>query len=191
MKAAFQRLNPAVAAFLLVLAGIFATAGGARAGDAARLDALFGQLVSVDAAEASGVEADIWIEWSKSGSPSMDLLLTRGREAIERGDLDTAIGHLTALTDHAPDFAEGWNARATAYYQRGDLGLAVEDIAHTLTLEPRHFGALSGLALVYESLEKPEKALAIYNRVLTIHPHAEGVSDAIERLTADSLGTDL
>ena len=121
----------------------------------------------------------------------MDMLLSRGRYALGQGDVDQAIGHFTALIDHAPEFAEGWNGRATAYFQRGDLGLSVEDIAHALTLEPRHFGALSGLAMIYESLEKPEKALAVYRRVLAIHPNADGVSDAIDRLTADTLGTDL
>lgn len=191
MKAQTQRLNLVVAALLLVLAGLFAAAPPSLAADKARLDGLFDQLAEAEAAAASQIEAEIWIEWSKSGSASMDLLLNRGREAMGQGDLDTAIGHFTALTDHAPDFAEGWNARATAYFQRGDLGLSVEDIARTLTLEPRHFGALVGLAMIYESMEKPDRALAVYQQVLAIHPHADGVTEAIERLKADTKGTDL
>src|SRR5690606_3470319 len=98
-----------------------------------------------DNAEWRLAEADILREWSKSGSPAMDLLLKRGREAMEAGDLKAAIEHLTALTDHAPEFAEGWNARATAYFLAGAFGPSVDDIRHTLALNPRHFGALAGL----------------------------------------------
>lgn len=191
MKAPTQRLNLIVAALWLVLTGIMAATGPVMAGDTARLDGLFDQLATAEPAASAQIEAEIWIEWSKSGSAAMDLLLNRGRAAIGQGDLDAAIGHLTALTDHAPDFAEGWNARATAYYQRGDFGLSIEDIARTLTLEPRHFGALSGLALIYESMEKPDRALAVYREVLAIHPYADGVSEAIDRLKADTQGTDL
>lgn len=190
MKAWFKRLNLIVTALVLVFGGILAT-NTALAADKARLDGLFDQLAGADLAASAQIEAEIWIEWSKSGSASMDLLLSRARASMRQGDLDTAIGHLTALTDHAPDFAEGWNTRATAYFQRGDLGLSVEDIARTLTLEPRHFGALAGLAMIYESLEKPDRALALYNQVLAIHPHADGISDAIDRLSAETLGTDL
>jgi tetratricopeptide (TPR) repeat protein len=88
----------------------------------------------------------------------MDLLLQRGKDAMAAGDFPAAIEHLTALTDHAPDFAEGFNARATAYFQAGQLGPSIEDIARTLTLNPRHFGALSGLGMIFEDLGRPEKA---------------------------------
>ena len=107
------------------------------------------------------------------------------------GDVAAAIEHFTALTDHAPDFAEGWNARATAYFQAGELGPSVNDIAQTLTLNPRHFGALSGLGMIFEQLEQPEKALEAYEAALAIHPHLEGVIEAVERLEAETAGTDL
>lgn len=156
-----------------------------------KLDSLFEELKGADARAASRIEREIWNEWSKSGSPAMDLLLQRGRDAMEAGDTAAAIEHFTALTDHAPDFAEGWNARATAYFQAGELGPSVNDIAKTLTLNPRHFGALSGLGMIFEQLEQPEKALEAYKAALAIHPQLQGVIEAVERLEAETAGTDL
>lgn len=155
------------------------------------LDALYEELKSADADQADRIEREIWTEWSKSGSPAMDLLLQRGRDAMEAGDLTGAIEHFTALTDHAPDFAEGWNARATAYFMAGEYGPSIEDIAHTLTLNPRHFGALSGLGTIFEELGQPEKALEVYRAALAIHPHLDGVLDAVERLETETAGQDL
>ena len=159
--------------------------------DPSRLDSLFERLKAADDTDARQIEREIWIEWAKSGSPAMDLLLQRGRDALEAGDNEAAIAHLTALVDHAPDFAEGYNARATAYYNAGLLGPSVADIGKTLELNPRHFGALTGLAMIFEELRKPDKALEVYRKVLEIDPHAEGVADAITRLTAETQGKDL
>lgn len=156
-----------------------------------KLDSLFEELKGADAQAAGRIERDIWNEWSKSGSPAMDLLLQRGRDAMAGGDTAAAIEHFTALTDHAPEFAEGWNARATAYFQAGELGPSVNDIAKTLTLNPRHFGALSGLGMIFEQLEQPEKALEAYKAALAIHPHLQGVIEAVDRLEKDTAGTDL
>jgi tetratricopeptide (TPR) repeat protein len=155
------------------------------------LDALFDELLAADATESQRIEQDIWREWSKSGSAAMDLLLLRGREAMQKGDTVQAIEHLTALIDHAPDFAEGWNARATAYFMAGEYGPSIEDIAHVLALNPRHFGALSGLGMIFEELDKPEKALEVYRAALAIHPHLAGVLASVKRIEADAAGQDL
>lgn len=175
---------------LAALVAVFAWAGPVIA-DEAVIDKLFEELQSSDAQASGRIEQEIWNEWSKSGSPAMDLLLERGRESMAEGDLAAAVEHLTALTDHAPDFAEGWNARATCYYQMGQLGPAVQDIAHVLTLNPRHFGALSGLGMIFEELDQPEKALEVYKAALAIHPHMAGVLASVERLTAEAAGQDL
>jgi tetratricopeptide (TPR) repeat protein len=166
---------------------IFGTAGPLMAQNAA-LDDLFQKLAAADAAEAERIESDIWREWSKSGSPAFDLLLERGREAIKQGDHQAAIEHLTALIDHAPDFAEAWNARATAYYQAGSFGPSIADIRQTLALNPRHFGAMSGFAMMLEELERPDEALEVYRAALAIHPHLAGVVEAIERLETAERG---
>ena len=155
------------------------------------LDGLFEQLLNADEAAAERIEQDIWREWSKSGSAAMDLLLLRGRDAMAAGDTGQAIEHLTVLTDHAPEFAEGWNARATAYYQAGEYGPSIEDIGQTLTLNPRHFGALSGLGMIFEELGKTDKALEVYRAALAIHPHLGGVLESVERLEAQSAGQQL
>jgi Flp pilus assembly protein TadD len=164
----------AVAASLVFLAPAF--------GDDAELEALFEGLKTADPIAASQIEARIYSLWSQSGSASMDLLLERGRDALNAGDTRLAIDHFTALTDHAPDFAEGYNGRATAFFQNGQFGLALEDIRHALALNPRHFGAMSGLALILEEIGRSEDALAAWREVQRIHPNREGLSDAIRRL---------
>ncbi len=185
MKVHRQFLNPTVAALLAVF--LLATPVVAEE----PLDGLFDRLKSADARAAARLEREIWNEWSKSGSPAMDLLLQRGRDALAAGNPGEAIDHLTALTDHAPDFAEGWNARATAYYQAGQFGPSIADIARTLTLNDRHFGAMAGLGAMYEELDNPQKALEVYRAALAIHPNLRGVSEAVERLEAKVAGTDL
>jgi tetratricopeptide (TPR) repeat protein len=155
------------------------------------LDGLFEQLPTAPPEQVKRIEREIWGEWSKSGSASMDLLLERGRAAMQAGDLAAAIEHLTALTDHAPDFAEGWNARATAYFQAGEYGPSIEDIGRTLTLNPRHFGALSGLGMIFEQLGDEARALEAYKAALAIHPQLEGIKDTVERLETEAAGQEL
>lgn len=170
-------LKHAVTAFL---AG-FLLSGAVIAQDV-ELEALFEGLKTAEPQQAIQIENRIVELWSKSGSSSMDLLLNRGREALEEGDTVLAIEHFTALIDHAPEFAEGYNMRATAHFQTGRYGLSLEDIRQTLTLNPRHFGAMSGLALILEELGRPDDALAAWREVEAINPNREGLSDAILRL---------
>ena len=186
MKAHLTFHNHVVAAFFLLFAGV-----GSALAQTPALDSLFDELQTADAQAAERIEREIWNEWSKSGSPAMDLLLQRGRDSIEAGDIPAAIEHFTALTDHAPDFAEGWNARATAYFMAGEIGPSINDIAKTLNLNPRHFGALSGLGMIFEQLGQPEKALEVYKAALAIHPQLQGVIESVERLEAETAGQDL
>ncbi|MDT8856702.1 tetratricopeptide repeat protein [Paracoccaceae bacterium Fryx2] len=155
------------------------------------LDALFDRLATADERAAGRIASDIGRVWSRSGSAAMDLLLQRGRDAMESGDLPAAIEHLTALTDHAPDFAEGWNARATAYFQAGDFGPSVQDIRHVLALNPRHFGALAGFGMILEELGRDAQAVEVYRAALAIHPHLEGVLEAVKRLEGKAAGQEL
>ncbi len=180
-------LNRIVAALL----PLFLTCAVAFAEDTAKLDSLFDRLKTAEVAEAGRIETEIWIEWSKSGSPAMDLLLQRGKDAMALGETGQAIEHFTAVIDHAPSFAEAWNARATAYYMAGEFGPSVADIGQVLTLNPRHFGALSGLAMILEETGKPDRALEVYKAALAIHPHLQGASEAIERLETEAEGQEL
>ncbi|MCX7645039.1 MAG: hypothetical protein N2Z62_07065 [Rhodobacteraceae bacterium] len=159
--------------------------------DAAELDRLFAELARKENADWQRTESAILTEWSRSGSPSMDLLLERGRKAMQAGDFAQAIEHLTALTDHAPGFAEGWNARATAYFHAGQIGPSLADIQRTLALEPRHFGALAGLGMILEEIGRDAQALEAWRMAHAIHPHAPGINQAIERLERKVSGTDL
>ncbi len=182
-----QRILRALAAVLAIVAvapggGAAQPAAAEAAAPSAVLDALFEELRQPDLAHWRRVEARIWREWSRSGSAAMDLLLKRGREALQARDMVAAIEHLTALVDHAPDFAEGWNARATAYYMAGQYGPALDDIRMVLALEPRHFGALSGLGMILEEIGLHERAREAYSACLEIHPHLEGARDGLARI---------
>jgi len=153
----------------------------------AKLDDLFFQLANADDSNWEALETEIWEMWSRSGSAAMDLLLERGRSAMmDEDDIEAAIDHLTALTDHAPRFAEGWNARATAFYLAGELGPSLDDISRTLALEPRHFGALSGLGIILEEMGEPERALEAYRFALAINPQNPDIKEAVSRLDAAS-----
>lgn len=148
----------------------------------ARLDALFAELAEPGRSDWEKVEGEIGRIWARSGSASMDLLLRRGNEAMEAEDLPTAIEHFSALVELAPDFAEGWNARATAFYMMGEFSLSMADIEHVLVLEPRHFGALSGLAFIFEAMDEPARALEVFEAVHRITPNRPNVNESIARL---------
>ncbi|MCO5126486.1 MAG: tetratricopeptide repeat protein [Rhodobacteraceae bacterium] len=166
-------------------------AAGAALPQDADLDRLYGELADPDNRDWARVQADILREWSKSGSAAMDLLLQRGQDALSLGDFDAAIEHLTALIDQAPGFAEGWNARATAYFHAGYLGPSLVDIQHTLALNPHHFGALAGLGMILEATGKTDAARRAYAASLAIHPHQDGIRQALDRLEQESSGIEL
>lgn len=178
----FHMVGPLRILKSVVTASLLMTWGPALAQDTDGLDELFAALKTAEPAEAARIERQIWEAWSDSGSAAMDLLLMRGRQAMNAGDAEAAIDHFSALIDHAPEFAEGYNARATAYFQADKFGLSLADIRSTLALNPRHFGALGGLAIILEHLGEPENALEVYRRVQAIHPNQENLEDAIERL---------
>jgi len=186
MKVILALHNHIVAALVMIF-----VAAGASLAQTPALDDLFERLPAAQDREADRIAREIWIEWSKSGSPALDLLLERGRDAMAAGAPAVAVEHLTALIDHAPEFAEGWNARATAYFQTGDLGPSISDLGHVLTLNPRHFGALTGLGMIFEQLDKPEQALEVYRAALAINPHLNDVKASVERLEKTVTGQDL
>ena len=163
----------------------------APAPQAERLDELFAQLPEADEGQAARIEAEIQRLWARSGSDTVDLILTRGRMALEQDQLVKALHHFTAATDHAPDFAEAWNMRATAFFLHGELGMALSDIEHVLALEPRHFGALSGLGVILEQLGRDKDALQAFREAQRVNPHLENVDEAIERLAHTVDGRDI
>ena len=150
-----------------------------------RLDILFGRLaVTADAVEARSLEAAIWQIWLEPGDAKLEPVMARGIAAMNGGRLGAALAFFDRVTREAPGFAEGWNKRATVRYLMKDFDGSVRDIARTLELEPRHFGALSGLGLINMALERPEAALRAFEEVLMIHPNAAGARAHVKRLRA-------
>jgi tetratricopeptide (TPR) repeat protein len=182
----FQKRQLAWAAAALWLA---ATPGlgqpaeeGATLDEGAKLEELFAELAQPGRDDWERIEGEISRIWSHSGSPAMDLLLQRGEQALEAEDYPAAAGHFSALIDHAPDFAEGWNGRATAYFMMGEYSLSIADVEHVLALNPRHFGALAGLASMFEALGEPELALKALHAVQKLNPNRPNINDAAARL---------
>ena len=133
--------------------------------------------------EAAGYEREIWARWMQSGSDAVDRDLARGISAMDRGDARAAMAAFNAVIAAAPDFAEGWNKRATLHWVMGNHAESVADIDHTLALEARHFGALSGLSMIRESQHRPFEALEALERVVAIHPQLPQLQLRIDHLT--------
>lgn len=161
------------------------------ANDSDQLDLLFEQLREAPPEDAARLEGQIVALWGRSGSAAMDLLLRRGEDAIEDGKPDEAVEHFTALVDHAPDFAEAYNGRATAYYLMGLYGPAIDDLRQVLVLEPRHFGAMTGVAVILEEIERPEDALEVWRTIEEFIPSDPEVAAMIERLEVQLKGDTL
>lgn len=146
------------------------------------LDGLFERLGKAEEREAGRIENEISERWSKSGSDSADLLLIRGRKAMRKKEFKRAISHFSRLIAFRPDFAEGWNARATAHYAERNLGRALADLYEALRLEPRHFGALIGVALIMEGLDRKDDAFAAFKAAQDLHPNIDGAEAGLDRL---------
>jgi tetratricopeptide (TPR) repeat protein len=151
----------------------------------ARLDELFEQLAVSDENGWERIQNQIWLVWVESGSDSMDLLMARAVAAMQAENYELALRFLDDLVRLDPGFAEGWNKRATVYFLLEEYGRSVADIERTLALEPRHFGALSGLGMILERLGDKKGAMTAYRRGLELHPHLQGAAEAVERLAPD------
>jgi tetratricopeptide (TPR) repeat protein len=151
--------------------------------DDPRLDGLFQRLQHTpDAAEARVLEQQIWQVWLESDDAAINRLMEQGVLAMRVQDYGTALRTFDRMIEQAPEFAEGWNKRATVHYLMGNWRASVQDIQKTLALEPRHFGALFGLGLIYDALDQPEAALRSFEATLVLNPHSEGTRQMIEQL---------
>ncbi len=157
---------------------------GAAAGQGdARLDQLFAGLKAApNAREAQAIEQTIRRLWTHAGIEKVDAEMAAGALAMAVGEYKAAFRAFDAVVKMAPDFAEGWNKRATVEYLLGDFDASVGDIERTLALEPRHFGALSGLGLIYLAIGKERAAIRVFEGALAIHPHLPGARARIKRL---------
>jgi tetratricopeptide (TPR) repeat protein len=137
----------------------------------ARLDALFTSLqTATDDIEAGAIVSEIWATWSRSGRTDVDRLMDEAGAGMETRNFGVASMLLDEVVSLAPDFAEGWNRRATLRFLMGDLSGSDDDIAKVLALEPRHFGALSGRAMVHMKAGRWQQALDAYRAALRANP---------------------
>lgn len=136
-------------------------------------------------------EQALWLLWSRSGDAAVDALMARGVEEMQAGDHLAAIAIFTEVVKRKPEFAEGWNKRATVYYLAGQYRRSAADCDEVLKRNPRHFGALSGLGQIWFQLGDYETSLAWFRRALDVNPNLEGVQlniEGIERLLEEKRG---
>jgi tetratricopeptide (TPR) repeat protein len=147
----------------------------ANRGDMADAALLHERLRDESAFVRGFAEQGLWLLWSRSGDVEIDGLMARGSEAMNAVRYSEAISVFSEVIHRKPDFAEGWNRRATAYYVAGEYAKSIADCDEVLKRNPGHFGALSGLGQIYLQLEKYDEALAWFRRALDVNPNLLGV----------------
>ena len=130
-------------------------------------------------------EQGLWLLWSRSGDAEIDRLMARGTEEMQAGRHGEAISTFTEVIKRNPDFAEGWNRRATVYFLAGEYRKSIADCDEVLKRNPRHFGALAGYGEIFLRMNEPEKALAWFRRAFEVNPNLLGVEFNIKRLEED------
>jgi tetratricopeptide (TPR) repeat protein len=154
-----------------------------------RLDTLFSQLKRErNEKAAQRIAGQIWDEWFRSGSASVDLMMQWAQKAIEEQKYGVALDFLDEVVTLSPSYAEGWNRRATLHFLMSNYGKSMSDIDHTLALEPRHFGALSGMAQILRTTGRKESALKAYQRVLDIYPMMRNAQNEVATLSEELAG---
>lgn len=158
-------------------------AANVRREKAEALNELFDELARQAKPSAANRTAKlIWQHWTASGSDSIDLLMGRVSVSMKAEQNQIALDLLAQIISLAPDYAEAWNRRATLYYTMKEYGRSISDIEQVLKLEPRHFGALSGLAVILQGIGRDRKALETWYRVLEIYPANEQAQKAVIKL---------
>jgi tetratricopeptide (TPR) repeat protein len=127
----------------------------------------------------SVAEQALWTLWSRSGDDAVDGLLAAGVEQMRTGDLDGAIATFSAVITQKPEFAEGWNKRATALFLAGEFRRSLEDCDEVMKRNPLHFGALAKYLQIYLQLEQYERAIAYWKRALDVNPNLSASETSI------------
>ncbi|MCW6511031.1 tetratricopeptide repeat protein [Lichenifustis flavocetrariae] len=157
-----------------------------------RLDDLFQRLAHAeDSEQASGIALLIQHLWLQSGSDTADLLMARAVVALGKNDSDLATKLLDKIVVIDPGWAEVWNKRATLRFLNGDDVGAMDDVAHVLVLEPRHFGALSGMSFILQRNGMKKEALALMRKAASIYPHNTELEKVKSQLELEVEGRDI
>ena len=155
----------------------------------ARLDKLFVDLKRErNDKVAERIAGNIWQEWSDSGSATINLMMQWSQKAIEAQKFDVALDFLDQVVTLDPTYAEGWNRRATVHFMMKSYGKSMADIEQTLQLEPRHFGALSGMAQIMADTGHKKSALEAWQRVLAIYPMMRSAQGQVSTLSEELAG---
>ena len=155
------------------------------------VEQLLAELARPDQQRWRRIERQILREWSRSGSAVVDYLFQRGQAALRSGEPRAAIAHFSAVIDHDPDFAEGWNARASAWYMENRLGQSMADLEQTLARNPQQFAALAGMGTILEQVGELERAREAFAAAHALNPHRDSVREALARLELALAGREL
>ena len=156
------------------------------------LEDLFGRLEKTrDAAEAQGIAGAIQRVWMRSGSDTADLVMERASTLMRQKDWKLAEDMLDRLVVIEPQWAEAWNRRATVRFFQRDASGAMEDLAHVLQLEPRHFTAMVGLGAILERNEQNAQALRVFRRALEINPQLDEIQKKVDKLSIEVEGREI
>jgi len=160
-----------------------------REAPSVRLEKLFSELKRErNEKAAERVATRIGEELVCSGSASVDLMMQWAREALDAKKYHVALDFLDQIVVLRPDYAEGWNRRATVHFAMHNYGKAMSDIERTLRLEPRHFGALSGMAAILKATGRKASALGAFERVLAIYPMMRSAQNEVATLADELAG---
>ncbi|MEX0347585.1 MAG: tetratricopeptide repeat protein [Rhizobiaceae bacterium] len=140
---------------------------------------------------AERIAQKIWAEWFKSGSASIDLMMTWSQDAVKERKFGVALDFLDQVVTLQPDFAEGWNRRATLHFMMKDYSKSIADIKRTLALEPRHFGALSGWGMILKDTDQKEQALKVFTQALEVYPMMRSAQTQVAELSDELAGDDI
>ena len=127
-------------------------------------------------------DAALWEVWSRSGDAEIDRLFAAGVQEMSEGRWDDAVATFTKIITRKPEFAEGWNKRATVYYLMGEYTKSLADCDEVMKRNPLHYGALSGYGMIYGQIDQPLRALEFYEQALGVNPNLDGVRSAAETL---------
>ena len=154
----------------------------AEIGQMADADRVLGRLRDTDPRVRIAAEVAIWSIWSRSSDPQIDKLFAQGLQQMQAAALDDALTTFNDIVSRRPDFAEGWNKRATIHFLLGHYEKSLADCDEVFKRNAQHFGALSGAGQIHLQLGNPRRALEFFRRAVEVNPNLDGTAQVIPLL---------